>query len=79
MRIHIIRGNGTAEVIRLLVKPSNTVEEVKAYIKEMNSIPIRKQKLTFANFILDDDRTLSDCGIRNESCIGLSVKVFAKL
>jgi len=76
MEIHIIKENGTAEIIRLRVNLSDTIEVVKAKIKEEINIPILKQKLTFAHRVLDNDRTLFDCGIRNESCIRLSAQVF---
>jgi hypothetical protein len=51
--------------------PSDTVENLRTQIQDKVDSPTDEGVLVFGGQFLDEDRTLSDCGISNESVVDL--------
>ncbi|XP_018477707.2 polyubiquitin-like [Raphanus sativus] len=63
-----LKGKGNIIVLDE-VKSSDTIENIKARIQDQEGIPTHKQMLIFAYQQLEDDRTLADYDIWNESVL----------
>ena len=53
------------------VKPSESVKDVKKKVLEQEGIPMEHQRLIFGDNELDDEKRLSDCGIKHGSTLEL--------
>jgi hypothetical protein len=83
-RVYIKTLSGSCYTI--YVEPSDTILQLKQKIQDKNNCPPEKQKLhyicnnrsSFGNTIysndLEDEKTLSDCGINNGSFFDLQIR-----
>ena len=74
-RILIILKTLSGKGIPLQVPSTETVQNVKKAIQEIERIPVDHQRLVFAGKQLDDTRTLSDYNIQNEATIHLLMRL----
>eukprot|EP01084_Bolivina_argentea_P039970 73852_1 len=69
-RLYVKREN--ASTIKLDIKPTNTVKDIKTKIYKQANIPIKHQTLIFEDHVLsDDNKTMQECNITHKSIIKL--------
>ena len=79
--LHMFVRTHTGKIITIKVKPSDTIENIKAMIQDRENIPLGQQKLTFSGRQLEDGHTLSNYNIKRESTLDLKweIDIFIRL
>jgi ubiquitin-large subunit ribosomal protein L40e len=65
----------TGSILNLKVEPSDQIKEVKQQIEDLNGLLSKEENLVFAGKHLDNEKTLADYGITEDSMLNL-VKSF---
>ena len=65
----------TGQTIPLEVEPSDTVESVKRKLEDKEGFPPHRQRLIFANKLLENDITLSEYNIQNKSVLHVVLRL----
>ena len=77
MRIYVQTPDG--QTIEFEEVPSDTVEKVKADIKDKEGISLDQQHLFYRGRRLDDPKMLSEYGVHDESTLTLKVGTLMKI
>ena len=73
MKIFVININNEKK-ITLNVEPSDTIEDAKMKIEEKEGIPPEQQILIFSKMQLENNKTLDDYKIKNQSTLHLGIR-----
>ena len=73
--INVFVKTMTGNILTLQTKPSSTVGDVKAQVEGLADIPTGEQRLVFAGQLLENDQTLSDANILNESTLTMMTSI----
>ncbi|CAG8595888.1 10285_t:CDS:1 [Paraglomus occultum] len=65
----------TGKSITLKCEETDTVKSIKQRIMDKEGVPPDQQRLIFAGQTLEDDKTLADCDVQNESIIHLILRL----
>ena len=74
-RLEVIILREGRRLINLVVRPIDSILDLKEKVKVRTGVPRHKQILNFADRELENTRTISDYSIRNKSVIDLVVKI----
>jgi len=74
-RIHLEIKTLTGVSIDIQIKPDQSIEDLKCMIQDKEGIPPDQQRLIFAGRQLEDDRTLFDYRIQNDSVLHLVLRL----
>jgi ubiquitin C len=69
--IQIFARTVSGHYIEIDCQPSSNIRQIKQIIQTKKAIPTADQRLLFAGRMLEDDQTLADCKIENESTVFL--------
>ena len=63
----------TGKMLTLVVSPAWTVGKLKTLIEEHGILPTCQQRLIFAGRQLEDEKTLSECRVEDQSTLHLVI------